>query len=47
MMCDASLMDTESALLGLFGSTVGYRVDHDTLTLTSGNGTIVRAVAAK
>ena len=47
MMCDASLMGTERALLGLFGSQVGYRVDHDTLTLTSGNGTIVRAVAAK
>ena len=47
MMCDASLMGTERALLGLFNGTVGYRVDHDTLTLTSGNGTIVRAVAAK
>ncbi|MFD4557827.1 META domain-containing protein [Streptomyces sp. NPDC058469] len=47
MMCDASLMGTERALLGLFGGQVGYRVDHDTITLTSGNGTIVRAVAAK
>ncbi|WP_405972815.1 META domain-containing protein [Streptomyces sp. NBC_00988] len=47
MMCDASLMSTERALLGLFNGSVGYRVDHDTLTLTSGNGTIVRAVAAK
>ncbi|MEV8546205.1 META domain-containing protein [Streptomyces sp. NPDC051572] len=47
MMCDASLMGTERALLGLFNGSVGYRVDHDTLTLTSGNGTIVRAVAAK
>lgn len=47
MMCDASLMGTERALLGLFDSQVGYRVDHDTITLTSGNGTIVRAVAAK
>jgi heat shock protein HslJ len=47
MMCDASLMGTERALLGLFGGQVSYRVDHDTITLTSGNGTIVRAVAAK
>ncbi|WP_406124711.1 META domain-containing protein [Streptomyces sp. NBC_00989] len=47
MMCDASLMGTERTLLGLFDGQVGYRVDHDTLTLTSGNGTIVRAVAAK
>jgi heat shock protein HslJ len=47
MMCDASLMGTERALLGLFGGQVSYRVDHGTITLTSGNGTIVRAVAAK
>ncbi|MEU6143488.1 META domain-containing protein [Streptomyces sp. NPDC047081] len=46
MMCDASLMDTDRALLGLFDGTVSYRVDHDTLTLTSENGTSVRAVAA-
>lgn len=47
MMCDASLMGTERALLGLFGGQVSYRVDHDTLTLTSENGTIVCAVAAE
>ena len=45
MMCDASLMGTERSLLGLFDGRVGYRVDHDTLTLTSENGTSVRAVA--
>ncbi|MGW2517234.1 META domain-containing protein [Streptomyces sp. NPDC001617] len=47
MMCDASLMKTERTLLGLFGHTVGYRVDHDTLTLTRENGPTVRASAAK
>lgn len=47
MMCDASLMGTERSLLALFGGQVGYRVDHDTLTLTSGNGRIVHAVADK
>ncbi|WP_458244615.1 META domain-containing protein [Streptomyces sp. MAI_2237] len=47
MMCDASLMQTERALLGLFHHTVGYRVDHDTLTLTSTNGLKVRAVVRK
>ncbi|WP_405992324.1 META domain-containing protein [Streptomyces sp. NBC_00986] len=47
MMCDASLMGTERALLGLFNDSVGYRVDHDTLTLTSENGTIVHARADK
>jgi heat shock protein HslJ len=47
MMCDASLMDTERALLSLFGGKIDYRVDQKTLTLTSANGTSVRAVAAK
>ncbi|MFJ8057134.1 META domain-containing protein [Streptomyces sp. NPDC096142] len=45
MMCDASLMSTERALLALFDGRVDYRVDHDTITLTSENGTIVHAVA--
>jgi heat shock protein HslJ len=45
MMCDASLMDTERALLTLFGSKISYRVDQETLTLTSENGTSVKAVA--
>jgi heat shock protein HslJ len=47
MMCDASLMGTERTLLGLFNGSVGHRVDHDTLTLTSENGTIVHTRAAK
>ncbi|MFG2778269.1 META domain-containing protein [Streptomyces prunicolor] len=47
MMCDASLMGTERALLGLFGGRVDYRVDHDSATLTSENGTIVHARADK
>ena len=47
MMCDASLMGTERALLALFDGQVDYRVDHDTLTLTSENGTIVHARADK
>ncbi|WP_329350236.1 META domain-containing protein [Streptomyces sp. NBC_01261] len=47
MMCDASLMGTERALLGLFNGRVDYRVDHDTATLTSANGAIVHARAAK
>ncbi|MEV7288313.1 META domain-containing protein [Streptomyces sp. NPDC093252] len=45
MMCDASLMDTEKSLLRLFDSTVDYRLDHRTLTLTSENGETVTAVA--
>ncbi|MEV2210503.1 META domain-containing protein [Streptomyces sp. NPDC050997] len=47
MMCDASLMKTERALLSLFDGQVSYRVDQETLTLTSANGTSVRAVAAE
>jgi heat shock protein HslJ len=47
MMCDASLMDTERALLTLFGGRVSYRVDQENLTLTSTNGTKVHAVAEK
>ncbi|MFD0315954.1 META domain-containing protein [Streptomyces flavalbus] len=42
-MCDASLMDTEKRLLGLFDATVDYRLDHRTLTLTSQNGESVTA----
>ncbi|MFC7259109.1 META domain-containing protein [Streptomyces lutosisoli] len=45
MMCDGSLMDTEKTLLGLFGGTVVYELDHRTLTLTSTNGAIISAVA--
>ncbi|MEU9338089.1 META domain-containing protein [Streptomyces sp. NPDC048290] len=47
MMCDASLMDTEKSLLRLFDSTVDYRLDHRTLTLTSENGETVTAVVAQ
>ncbi|MFG2132753.1 META domain-containing protein [Streptomyces sp. NPDC048751] len=45
MMCDASLMDTERSLLRLFNTTLSYRIDHDTLALTSENGDTLRAVA--
>ncbi|KOV51382.1 lipoprotein [Streptomyces sp. AS58] len=45
MMCDASLMDTEMRMLRLFDSTVSYRLDHRTLTLTSENGESVTATA--
>ncbi|MFJ4687493.1 META domain-containing protein [Streptomyces sp. NPDC088789] len=47
MVCDASLMDVEKALLGLFDSTVDYRIDQRTLTLTSENGETVTAVAER
>ncbi|MFD3503671.1 META domain-containing protein [Streptomyces sp. NPDC058676] len=47
MMCDASLMNVEKELLSLFDSTVSYRVDHRTLTLTSENDKIVTAVVGK
>ncbi|MFJ3339074.1 META domain-containing protein [Streptomyces sp. NPDC086766] len=47
MMCDASLMDVEKRLLRLFDSTVSWRIDHRTLTLTSENGVRVTAVAAQ
>ncbi|MDQ0749576.1 heat shock protein HslJ [Streptomyces africanus] len=46
MMCEDSLMSDEKALLRLFDGTLKYGVDHQTLTLTSENGTRVRAVAA-
>jgi heat shock protein HslJ len=45
MMCDASLMDTERALLSLFHKTLSYRIDTDKLSLTSENGNTLRAVA--
>ncbi|MFF7793827.1 META domain-containing protein [Streptomyces sp. NPDC007991] len=46
MMCEDSLMSDEKALLRLFDGKLKYAVDHQTLTLTSENGTRVRAVAA-
>lgn len=45
MMCEGSLMDAEKRLLGLFDGRVQYRIDHETLTLTSEDGATVRAVA--
>ncbi|MEV5547984.1 META domain-containing protein [Streptomyces sp. NPDC052309] len=45
MMCEDSLMDTEKRLLRLFEGRADYRIDQQTLTLTSENGTVVRAVA--
>ncbi|MBZ6283540.1 META domain-containing protein [Streptomyces olivaceus] len=47
MMCEGSLMDAEKRLLGLFDGKVDYRIDQGTLTLTSEDGTTVRAVAEK
>ncbi|MCD7445018.1 META domain-containing protein [Streptomyces lincolnensis] len=47
MMCEASLMDTERALLKLFDGKISYRIDQNTLTLTSANGTSMRASAAE
>ncbi|MFE6283001.1 META domain-containing protein [Streptomyces sp. NPDC057877] len=46
-MCDASLMDLEKRLLGLFDSKVDYRLDHRSLTLTSTNGESVTANAGQ
>lgn len=45
MMCEDSLMADEKTLLRLFDGKLKYGVDHQTLTLTSANGTSVRAVA--
>ncbi|MFI2427606.1 META domain-containing protein [Streptomyces sp. NPDC018955] len=45
MMCEDSLMDVEKALTKLFTGTADYRIEGRTLTLTSENGTRVRAVA--
>ncbi|GAA2295917.1 META domain-containing protein [Streptomyces hawaiiensis] len=47
MMCEDSLMDAEKKLLRLFDGKLKYGVDHQTLTLTSENGTSVRAVAER
>ncbi|WP_399886462.1 META domain-containing protein [Streptomyces sp. BBFR51] len=45
MMCEGSLMDAEKRMLALFDGKVHYRIDHETLTLTSEDGATVRAVA--
>ncbi|MER6802998.1 MULTISPECIES: META domain-containing protein [Streptomyces] len=47
VMCEDSLMDGEKALTKLFDGTLTYSIDHRTLTLTSENGTEVRAVAER
>ncbi|MGC0376378.1 META domain-containing protein [Streptomyces sp. SAI-229] len=47
MMCEDSLMDSEKALTKLFNGTADYRIEGRTLTLTSENGTSVRAVAER
>ncbi|MFJ8189644.1 META domain-containing protein [Streptomyces sp. NPDC096094] len=47
MMCEGSLMDAEKRILRLFDGRVDYRIDQETLTLTSEDGTTVRAVAAQ
>ncbi|KOV21725.1 META domain-containing protein [Streptomyces caelestis] len=47
MMCEDSLMDGEKALTKLFNGTADYAIDGRTLTLTSENGTSVRAVAER
>ncbi|MEW2614510.1 META domain-containing protein [Streptomyces sp. NPDC047880] len=47
MMCEDSLMDVEKKLLRLFDGKLKYGVDHQTLTLTSENGTSARAVAER
>ncbi|WP_217141852.1 META domain-containing protein [Streptomyces sp. AC627_RSS907] len=47
MMCEGSLMDAEKRVLRLFDGRVDYRIDQETLTLTSDDGTTVRAVAGQ
>ncbi|WP_345631148.1 META domain-containing protein [Streptomyces thinghirensis] len=47
MVCEGSLMDAEKRILRLFDGRVDYRIDQETLTLTSEDGTTVRAVAER
>ncbi|MFG2384507.1 META domain-containing protein [Streptomyces avermitilis] len=44
-MCSGSLMTAEKSLLKLFDSTVSYRIDHRSITLTSENGEGIGAMA--
>ncbi|MEU2596985.1 META domain-containing protein [Streptomyces hirsutus] len=46
MVCEDSLMKTEKRLLRLFDTTLSYRIDHRSMTLTSENGTSFEAFAA-
>ncbi|MFD0056819.1 META domain-containing protein [Streptomyces sp. NPDC005047] len=45
MMCEGSLMDAEKRMLSFLKGPVDYRIDQETLTLTSEDGKTVRAVA--
>ncbi|MFD8201975.1 META domain-containing protein [Streptomyces sp. NPDC059701] len=47
MMCEGSLMNAEKRMLRFFEGRIDYRTDAETLTLTSEDGTVVRAVAAE
>ncbi|MFJ7767577.1 META domain-containing protein [Streptomyces sp. NPDC097107] len=47
MVCEGSLMDAEKRILSLFDGRVDYRIDQETLTLTSEDGATVRAVAER
>ncbi|MEV0693143.1 META domain-containing protein [Streptomyces sp. NPDC050388] len=46
MVCEDSLMKTEKRLLRLFDTTLNYRVEHRSMTLTSENGPSVELFAA-
>ncbi|CAM5226752.1 META domain-containing protein [Streptomyces hirsutus] len=46
MVCEDSLMKTEKRLLRFFDTTLSYRIDHRSMTLTSENGTSFEAFAA-
>ncbi|MFI8856520.1 META domain-containing protein [Streptomyces prasinus] len=45
MVCEDSLMETEKRLLEFFDTTLSYRVDHRTMTLTRENGPSVEFFA--
>ncbi|MFE2353031.1 META domain-containing protein [Streptomyces parvulus] len=47
MMCEGSLMDAEKRMLSFLKGPVEYRIDQGTLTLTSEDGTTVRAEAGR
>ncbi|MFG2682917.1 META domain-containing protein [Streptomyces sp. NPDC048392] len=45
MMCEGSLMDAEKRIPDFLAGPVAYRIDHETITLTSEDGATVRADA--
>ncbi|MFC7897173.1 META domain-containing protein [Streptomyces sp. NPDC057381] len=45
MMCEGSLMDAETRILGFFEGRVEYRIDHGSLTLTREDGKSLQAWA--